>query len=295
MTASRITTPIMLGAALHVAFLRAPSLALADPPEQSAVAGADVIYLRSGQVVRGTLVELIPNGQARMKLANGEVATIVRPEIMRVEREGEPSDGAGVAGLTATSPARAWIRLEGTSHERLEWDTTGHQDWTTACFAPCERRLPVSVMYRVAGDEMKSSPDFRLSVATMEPDVITVHGASTKWYGVGVVALGTGTLIASLGVDVALLQSVAFRGEANSPGATRDSWAAMGIGAAIAVVGLALMLLNLRTVVSYGRGSGQATPPPGDSSKLWPTWKDSRSVPPGVPPVMGLPIFDEKF
>ena len=54
----------------------------AEPP---APLEPDVIYLADGGVLRGTVIEVVPNVEVRIRLATGEVATVARRDILHFE------------------------------------------------------------------------------------------------------------------------------------------------------------------------------------------------------------------
>src|SRR5258708_5814996 len=71
----------------------APSSGAATSPTTRpplAAVGGDVIYMKNGGMLRGTIVDAIPNSQARIQLATGEIATVPWSEIARIEHGATP-------------------------------------------------------------------------------------------------------------------------------------------------------------------------------------------------------------
>src|SRR5258708_2202808 len=88
----------MLAAGVYFVAITAPSVAMAQPPSpgpqpvpygnppvpygqpppapssapHAGATGSDVIYLKNGGLLRGTIIDAIPNAQARIQLATGE-------------------------------------------------------------------------------------------------------------------------------------------------------------------------------------------------------------------------------
>ncbi len=60
----------------------------ASAPPPAPVVGRDVIYLKNGGLLRGTLIDVIPNSHARMQLETGEIATVQWSEINRIDHAG---------------------------------------------------------------------------------------------------------------------------------------------------------------------------------------------------------------
>jgi len=89
--------------ALHMLFLSVSSAYAQTPPPGASpqagpgavtwsgpAAGTDVVYLKDGQQVRGTLTELRIGQSAVIQLAQGQNATIRWDGIARIERNGQP-------------------------------------------------------------------------------------------------------------------------------------------------------------------------------------------------------------
>src|SRR5271170_296199 len=57
----------------------------ASAPRPGAPVGQDVIYMKNGGILRGTIIDAIPDAQARIQLATGEIATVPWPAIDRID------------------------------------------------------------------------------------------------------------------------------------------------------------------------------------------------------------------
>jgi hypothetical protein len=75
---------------LHfLATLAFPTLARAQQPAPAPQAhgvGSDVIYTKSGGMMRGTLIEVAAGAQATIQLGTGEIVTVPWAEILRIEQ-----------------------------------------------------------------------------------------------------------------------------------------------------------------------------------------------------------------
>ena len=63
--------------------------------------GQDVIYMKNGGILRGTIIDAIPDAQARIQLATGEIATVPWQAIDRIEH------GSTGSGRPCSSDPRA--------------------------------------------------------------------------------------------------------------------------------------------------------------------------------------------
>jgi len=79
---------------------------------------------------------------------------------------------------------------------RLEQDTTGDDDWGTACSAPCDKQLSTAYWYRIAGGGLRTSSQFSLHGEAGARKTLRVSPASTGWFIAGVVAAPVGGVVA---------------------------------------------------------------------------------------------------
>ncbi len=81
--------------ALHLLLISAAAHAQVPPPQPPQPAwapadGTDVVYLKDGQQLRGTLIELRVGESAKVRLAGGQEAIVRWEGIARMERNGQP-------------------------------------------------------------------------------------------------------------------------------------------------------------------------------------------------------------
>jgi hypothetical protein len=103
----RLLSILMVLLAFHATLLTTvPAFA-----QQATAQGADVVFLKHGGEIRGTLTELRPGDHATVTLATGQVATIKWEEVERVERNGQlmqlPGATPGVTVSGTAQPAQA--------------------------------------------------------------------------------------------------------------------------------------------------------------------------------------------
>jgi hypothetical protein len=227
---------LTLGTAIHLAVVTFPSVSFAQsqnaalpplPPGPPAPLGAgeDVIYTKSGGMLRGTIIDAIPEAQARIQLVTGEIATVPWPQILRIERAGAPPANSPPSTKPPAPPSEVWVHLEGSEGVVLQQDKTNDDDWQTVCAAPCDKLLPTTFYYRVTGGGIKSSADFALHAPPGARDRLSVDGASKGAFVLGVVGLVGGLIVGYLGllvVDVGTSESLL--GDGGSSATTEPAW-----------------------------------------------------------------------
>jgi hypothetical protein len=270
----------------------------AEPP---ASLEPDVIYRADGSVVRGTVIEVVPNVEVRIRLATGEVATVARRDILHFEHlapvplEAQPPPAA----LRASMGSVGWVHIEDSDEARLEHASPG-QGWIGVCASPCDTAVPTDGIYRIVGPNLETSRPFALGARGGEYETLHVHGGSHR-------AVTGGILLVALGLPLSL--SVAFSmvgvsrlngGGALTPVERTIEQGGLLAGGIAAVAGMALILTNLSTGVSQSVMPAPPTsagPPYGSGiSSLWKDApKDARAAGPALPPAVGTPVFTVRF
>jgi hypothetical protein len=303
---------LLLGTAVHLALVACPAASFAQsqsaappaplPPLPPSAprpqgAGEDVLYTKGGGLLRGTIIDAIPDAQARIQLVTGEIATVPWQQILRIERAGTPAALPSPAAKPPPPASDVWVHLEASDGIVLQQDRTNDDDWQTVCAAPCDRQLPTNFYYRVTGGGIKSSADFALHAPQGTREKLTVDGASKSAFVLGIVGLVGGLVVGYLGlvvVDVGASESVL--GEGNSSGTTGAGLAMMGIGAVAAIGGLILVIANAKTKVGQDLGTSQAgLVLPVASSTRASIWATAPSEQRSLPPIAGIPILSGRF
>jgi hypothetical protein len=254
-----ISKVAFLTAAVHFVALTAPSVALAQdrPGATSASTGGDVIDLKNGGILRGTIIDAIPNGHARIQLATGEVATVPWQDIARIER------GSAAPAPAATTPAGGdaapvWVHIEGSEAAQLQRDSSGnHREWTTVCSAPCDQAVSPQFDYRIAGDGIRNSRIFTLSAHGGEHETLAVDEGSRGGFVLGIVSTSVGGLVMVIGLVVVLANATA-RLVDGSDGASSSGdrngetlgWGISAVGLAGIIGGVVLIASNSKTGVT---------------------------------------------
>jgi hypothetical protein len=299
----------MLAAAVHVSLVAATSASFAQSqasgPAAAATrpAGDDIVHTKNGGLLRGTIIEVLPDVQARIQLATGEIATVPWSQVDRIEHMAAPSAPASAAGPSdnAAPKSEVWVHLEAPDGVLLQQDVTNDDNWRTVCAAPCDKLLPTAFYYRVTGGGIRSSADFVLRGSPGTRERLVVDGASKSALVLGIIGLSAGGLAAYIGLFVAAagasagLVSDGDGGSGGSSNAAGVGLAMLGIGVLAAAGGLALVVSNSSTTVDQSVGGNQAgLVMPGPWTRT-PTWSAAAIEQKNLPPVMGIPIFSGRF
>lgn len=296
---------LMLAATVGGAVLAAPSTSFAQSPDSSPApasassAGDDILYMKNGGLLRGTIV--VPDAQARIQLATGEIVTVPWQQVDRIEHGSAPTVAPAEPTPTPSDepPSDVWVHLDAPKGALLLQRTAQYADWETACAAPCDKLLPTEVRYRVGGGGVTLSTDFTLSASPGTQETLVVGGASKALYVVGVVGMTAGGLAVGVGLYAeytlvlgSYLAEVPFDWSGNG---TMVFLSMMGIGAIVAVGGGLLVHANLHTKVIQHLGASQAgLPLPGPWTRA-PTFGATTELKNLPPPVLGIPIFSGRF
>jgi hypothetical protein len=268
--------------------------------------------MKNGGILRGTIIDAIPNSQARIQLATGEIATVPWQEIARIEHGGEGAQSTPPGPVVPPGPgpapqpppraplrssAMVWVHLEGPEEARLQQDDG---EWRTVCSAPCDMELPVAPDYRIEGGGLKSSSVFHLSGGPGEHVTVTVNGASKAWFVIGIVLTPIGGLLTLVGGMMGLVGSVAASAGSGSDASTANSvamagWTSFAIGAAAVVGGILLIVNNARTTTSQELAAPQTGLLQSDAWKRAPTWREASPEQRALPPVVGVPLWSGRF
>jgi hypothetical protein len=335
----------LLLAGVHAAVIACPSLALAQsgqvaqtaptapgphvaPASTPPAAGSDVVYLKNGGILRGTIIDAVPNERVRMQLATGEIATVAWADVGRIEHGGDGSKTTVTTpGASAATPAPAaaadkgtlspaqslvWVHIEGSDDAQLEQDTSGQDDWAVVCSAPCDKQLSTGYWYRISGGGIRASKQFALQGTPGQRETLTVSPASKGWFIVGVVAVPVGAIVAYFGLIFGLVGSAASWATESTANGTQTTqapaglaatgWTMFALGAVAAVGGLVLTIANWKTGVSQDIGGGKAasTASAAPASDAWtrlptPMWRETPPEQAAVPPAVAFPVLSGSF
>jgi hypothetical protein len=287
-----------------------PASSATAPPGTRALvapAGSDVIYLKNGGVLRGTIIDATPDAQARIQLATGEIATVPWSEIARFEHGATlstapspaPPPTARAEPAPKAAPAGPMVHIDSPSTVELQYKGEGeNESWRTVCSSPCDRRLPAEGRYRIGGDSARPSRTFILPEGTGTVS-LAVNPSSHGWFNVGVVLTAVGAPTMVIGFIMGLyVASLCTSGDCSVTGqdVATGGWTAFGLGAAGLVVGLIAIVVHARTGVDVQSGAAKE----GAAGSPWmqvATFRDGREPAPEsrAAPAVGGTVFKLSF
>jgi hypothetical protein len=169
-------------------------------------AGSDVVVLKEGGMIRGTLLEVIPNDHATVQLATGQSAVIQWDHIERIDRAKValpvPVTPTPVVRVDTHTDARsARVHIESDRAVTLERHEGG-KIWSFACTAPCDVPLSVEPEYRIVGDGVRKSAPFHLAARPGEAVTLDVNTATKSGFAGGIVLTALGPIVMLVGVVI---------------------------------------------------------------------------------------------
>jgi hypothetical protein len=270
----------------------------AAPVESQPQVGGDAVTLREGEVIRGVLVESLPNDHATVQLPNGQLALIPWERIARIDRA--PVRGASAPGVAPEDAETAWVHLTSDRPVTLERRSEDPGYWSPVCSLPCDTNVPLRAVYRITGRGTRASAPFQLEARPGERIVIDVKRAAVAGLAGGIVLVSTGPLVGLLGVALLAVTSSAQTSGALSATNSQNQGGVVGLGVVLSVGGLAmtvggiLMIANNAHTHVSQEPTPQAAPPPNDAWLRTPSWREDRTVG-ALPRATEVPLFHTTF
>jgi hypothetical protein len=266
-------------------------------PAWSATAGAeDVVVLKDGGAVRGTVMEVLPNDHVSVKLADGRTAIIAWSVVHHIEQAAKPAAStptpAPTPQVTPQAPAPApvtgmvHVKMDGDDSAVLEQDHGGV--WSPVCNGECDRDLPLEPMYRINGSNVRTSGSFHILGKPGDHVSLHVNTGSSSGFSLGVTMAVLGGLTGTIGIWGAYVVALSnadqydYDYNGNQHQNSVAPWLiTTAIGAAVGTVGLVMAVSNEKTKVS------QASSPSEKNASLVET-KTAANIPDRTPTWMNL-------
>jgi hypothetical protein len=206
---------LALSLSTHLAYAQQPpAQGFSQATPQAAPGSIDeAVYLRSGGMLRGSILEIVPNDHVSIVLPNGQMAIVQWSEITRIEKKAPSQIPAPAPLSTAVPPpapvqlATALVHIESESPVTLE--TGEGKSWSLVCSAPCDRALPLGPSYRITGPGIRNSGPFSLAARPGGSVVLQVDTASKGGFVGGIVLVSTGAVAVVTGLVLVLVGAIA--------------------------------------------------------------------------------------
>jgi hypothetical protein len=254
--------------------------------------GADVIVLKSGGMFRGTLVDVVPNDHARIRLETGEIASVPWGEIDHIDASTQgPAAPPARPVVAAPAPAEGRVYVHMTGAEDATLEHGNGRTWATVCQSPCDRWVALEGGYRVGGPGIRSSAMFSLSATDGGRVDLDVDASSKSAFVGGIVATSLGYGAVPIGLLLmlvgAIANSVDCGFDANTNGSSGGCSGSSGgglvlaggitalVGAVVGTIGVVDLVSNAHSHVAQTASDRSSSPP---VSVRIPAWSDTASA-----------------
>jgi hypothetical protein len=226
---------------------------------------SDVVVLKDGTVLHGTVGEMVPNQSLTITI-DGQPRKIEWKDIERVD-----IDRAKAAAPPAQQAvARTMVHVEGVGADAYVQmlDEHGTSSWFEVCEGSCNQELRSDGLYRINGAGIRASQPFRIAGPRADLQAKT---ASSAGFVVGLSLLVFGGLSFVNGISFFLVGTLYKNDNLISSNTYRDFMIAggvlTGVGVAALVSGGLLLRGNVRTSVA------------GATTVRVPAWRDAPQLP----------------
>lgn len=274
----------------------------------TASATVDAVHLRNGGLYRGRVTEIVPGDHVTVIVDQGETKRVPWAEVDRVivattAVPAPPTSTTPTRGIpapaTAPLPApmvgpRARVHITSSKNVILYRRPAGSSAWVQACASPCNEELPIGDAYRVTGNGVASSKEFRLDASPGGAVDVAIDPPSTGGMVLGGFLAGGGATAAYVGMLAALVgasdanrscwgggsDSYCQKRKSDAEDVRNGGLIAMGVGAGLTVVGILVFLNSAKTDIVQTSGKGTAlgpAPRPLDAFLRQPTWRGAAS------------------
>jgi hypothetical protein len=231
-----------------------PSTSASVLPPSTTTETEQVVWLHSGVVLRGQIVEMDPGNKLVLQLATGEIRQLPWTQIARTSSVHSPTSPSP-SSSPAASPDPSVVFYIRSSAPGLFLETRSRfgpgQRWQRACDAPCNKPVAVEDQdLRVNGPGINPSNPFHVVGDSAAAKLIVSPGQQWKqtW--------GTATLVTGLGL--AFASGLLYGG-----GKLQDQGALVAGGIAGMVLGGAMIVVSVPLL-----GAGRTTVSTPDGARL---------------------------
>ncbi len=258
-----------------------PAPAAVAPPARAATAPAsttsttiDSVHTRAGALYRGRVLEILPNshvtleipGQGTKRFAWADVEKVVVASytgpLPPSSSAGTPSYNAGTAPLDAPMAGpRARVHIHAKGRVILYRRPAGSNAWSQACASPCDTELPIGDTYRLTGNGVPQSKEFKLEAPAGGAVEISYDPPSTGGIILGGTLAYGGALTAYVGLIMALAGADGGSYSSSDKDLRDAGLITMLVGAGVGALGLVVFLNSSKTDIeqkSSGARSNEA-------------------------------------
>jgi hypothetical protein len=268
----------------------APAAPPAPPAAASSAAPAssttiDTVQMRNGTVYRGKVLEILPNSHVSISVPGEPTKKVPWADVEKVivasytgPLPPSASSGSPVPYVAPSTPAieapmvgpKARVHISGGKRVILYRKPAGTNAWSQACSTPCDTELPIGDSYRLTGNGVPQTKEFRLQASPGGAVDLHIDPPSTPGILLGGTMAYGGAGTAYVGLIMTLLGldngGSSYRG---SDSDLRDAGlVTMAVGAGIGALGLVVFLNSSTTDIEQHSSSGKGDSAAAKPSKL---------------------------
>lgn len=192
---------------------RADEAAASVKTEAADASAVDTVILQNGTTLRGRVTEVSPDSHVMLRTPSGATVRIAWADLQRVLVASHlpPAYAAGAAAASSTPPIEAPVQgptaivhIRSPKEVFLYRRPAGSNAWTRACASPCGKPMPIGDTYKVTGNGVAASPEFRLDARPGATVEVEVDPPSNGGMVIGGMLAYGGASVAGIGLLVAL-------------------------------------------------------------------------------------------
>lgn len=272
----------------------APAATTAAP----AAGTVDTLQTRNGTVHRGKVLEILPNSHVSIAVPGDGTKKVPWADVEKVVVASytgplPPSAGGGtpVPYVAPSTPAieapmvgpKARVHISGGKRVILYRRPAGSNAWSQACSTPCDVELPIGDAYRLTGNGVPQTKEFRLQAQPGGSVDLHIDPPSTAGILLGGTMAYGGAGTAYVGLIMTLVGLDGGGSYRKTDTDLRDAGlVTMAVGAGIGALGLIVFLNSSTTDIdqqsSSGKSDASAARPKLDAFVRQPAWTATRTT-----------------
>jgi hypothetical protein len=260
--------------------------------------GPDIIFLKNGGVVRGTIVEAIPDRPARIQLVTGEIWSIAWMYVDHVVT-GSTSRPAPATPPGPPVPSGPMVQLHVDASRSVE--IIGHPsdsaEWIPICSGACDKPAPAGWEYQARGSDMKASPGFYLKASPGGTANVHVDPGNKSLFTLGIVGICIGGPISLVGLIVTEVGAIGHYTQTDDGVTTTHTVGPSTLPTGLGILGVGLALAAAGTIVTLENATTSVTQPAAQAAQApaRPRFFEAAVDAPRLPDVATSTIVDVRF
>lgn len=264
----------------------APASATPPAPPPAPSTAIDTVQLRNGTVYRGQVLEIQPNSHVSVAVPGEGTKRVAWADVEKVIVASytgplPPTTGGPLPYVAPSTPPLeapmkgplARVHIHAKTRVILYRRPAGTESWTQACTSPCDVELPIGDGYRLTGNGVPQTKEFKLAAPPGGAVEIDFDPPSTPGMLLGGTMAYGGAFAAYVGLLVALASSSSSSRDDSTQGA---GLLTLAVGSGVGALGLVIFLNSATTDIEQKSSATRAAAAPAprlDAFLRTPTWK----------------------